>query len=168
MRLWIESFSTCQILNREFIVREDFKNKTFRIIIFQRKTKFEKTSFEFNFWETRFRWKNHIWKNRFDSVWAIQSNRIFNFRAYFKEHDSEAKLFIENQSLKGNFWKKESDSEAFFFNKLRFWFENFSSRQILNGELFVRADFENKTFGIIKFWRKIVFEKTGFEFNYFG
>ena len=50
--------------------------------------------------------------NRFDSVCSTESHRSFTFRAYFKNQDSEANLFIGNPCLK---W---SSSEK---KRIRIW-----------------------------------------------
>ena len=58
-------------------------------------------------------------KQCFDLISSAQNNKFFTLRALFKRHDFVANSFIENQSLKWNFPKKESDSEAnvFLYNE---------------------------------------------------
>ena len=117
MRLWIESFSTCQILNWEFIVPEDIENKTFWIIIFWRKFIFQKLRFLSSIFiqKSDFDQKITSEKKLSDSICSGKNNKFFTFRAYFKKHDFEASFFIENQSLKRNFLKKNSNFEMQFF-----------------------------------------------------
>ena len=64
---------------------------------------------------------------------------------------------------KGFFWKNEAVYEPNIFpEKKRFWFEIFSTCQVLDWEFNVQEDIENKTFRIIKFQRKTEFEKIIF------
>ena len=147
----------------EFIVHEDIENKAFRIFIFQRETNIEKITFWIQLFKNKISLKNSCETNRFDSVCSTESHRSFTFRAYFKKHDSEANLFIENQCLKWSSFEKKIriwsklfprkwDFELKIFQQVRFWNENFSFRKI----------FENKIFRIIIFQRKTNFEKFKF------
>ena len=85
-------------------------------------------------------------KNHFDSVCSTDGHRFFTFLAYFKKHDSEAILFIENQCLKGSSFEKKSDYEANFFLE----------KEVLNWNFFNKSDFE------LSFFRRRRFLKTKF------
>ena len=116
MRLWIESFSTCQILNREFIVPEDIENKTFWIINFWRKYIFQKPGYFRSIFiqKSDFDQKFTSEKKLSDSICSGKNNIVFSFRAYFKRHDFEVNLFFENQKS-GIFWKKIRILKRSFF-----------------------------------------------------
>ena len=135
MRLWIESFSTCQISNWEFIVPEDIENKTFWIIIFWRKFIFQKLRFLSSIFiqKSDFDQKLTSEKKRSDSICSGKNNKFFTFRAYFKRHDFEASFF----------WKSEFETEfSEKKNRILEWNCFLQIDQFLNREFFVVADFE--------------------------
>ena len=150
-RLWIESFSTCQIFNWEFIVPEGIENKTFWIIIFWRKFIFQKLRFLSSSFirKSDFEQKLTSEKKRSDSICSGKNNKFFTFRAYFKRHDFEASFFLKIRVWNGIFWKKNRILEWNFFLQID---------QFLNREFFVVADFEN-FFPIIVLWRENFFLK---------
>ena len=76
-------------------------------------------------------------KKSFDSICSTENNKFFTFRAYFKRHDFELNLSIENRVLKWNFLKKNSKFEWSFF---------LQTDQFLNQEFFVLADFDTVLF----------------------
>ena len=116
MKFWNENIQKCQVLYWEFFVPADFLIKIFSNNHILEKKNSRNSVIEFNFyWEIRFRSKVHIWKKLSDSICSGKNNIVFTFRAYFKRHDFETSFFIENQSLKRNFWKKNSNFEVKFF-----------------------------------------------------
>ena len=89
--------------------------------------------------------------------------RFLTLPADFKRHDFVANFFIENQSLKWNLWKRKNQIlKQTFSGTMKIWKENFPKGQVLNWEFFVPANFEYKTFRIIIFWRRNIFQKLSF------
>ena len=170
LRFWIENFSTSQILNWKFIVPEDMENITFRIIIFQRKTNFEKIKFWIQFLRNKISLKNSYVNKIVLTQFAPQKTKHFSvFVLILKGMTFYQTFSLEIRIWNEFFWKKKNQilKQTFSCTK-KIWNEKFPKCQILNWKFFVPADFENKTFGIIIFWRKIVFGKTAFEFIFFG
>ena len=114
-----------------------YRKQNFPINIFQRKTNSEKNQvFNSIFEKQDFDEKFICEKNRFDSTCFTESNRISKFRAYFKKHDSEADLFIENQCLKWGSFEK----------KIGLWSNFFLENEILTWKFFNKSDFELKIY----------------------
>ena len=109
--------SKSQFLNWEFFVPADFEYKNFQINIFWRRNIFQKLSFWVQFLlRNQISIKNsHLKKRRFDSICSADNNKFFTLRVYFKRHDFEASLPIENQSLKWNSLKKRFRFWSIFF-----------------------------------------------------
>ena len=140
--------SNTQFLNWEFFLPADFEYKNFQINIFWRRNIFQKLSFWVQFFieKSDFDQKFTTEKKRSDSICSTENNNFFTFRAYFKRHDFEASLPLENQSLKWNslkwfrFWSipfpLKWDFELKVFQHVRFWIENLSSRKISKTKLF--------------------------------
>ena len=159
MRLWIENFSTCQILNWEFIVPEDTENKTFWIIIFWRKFIFQK----FRFLSSIF-----IQRSDFDQKFTSEKNFLTQFVPGKTTNFSLFVLILKGMILKPAFWLKIRVWNGIFWKKIRnlkwsFFLQNY---QFLNREFFVLADFE-KIFSNNRFVeREFFFWNLDFEFHF--
>ena len=160
MRIWNDIFQNVRFLIENLWSRQISKTTFFEWSYFGKNLIFEKSGFEFNFfWKIRFRWKNLIWKKL---IWLNlhrrkQQNFSF-FLLFFKRHDFEANLFVENKSLKWSFFRKKRISfwskffrrkgafERKFFQHVRFWMETFSFRQTSKTKLLEKSSFGGKLF----------------------
>ena len=126
MKFWKQKNPKCQVLNWEIFVPADFENKTFRITFFWGRNFFQKLSFWIQFLlRNQVSMKNsHLKSKRFDSICSADSNKFFSLRAYFKRHDFEVNLSIENRILKWKFLKKKSNFEVKFFPTIWSVFES--------------------------------------------
>ena len=117
---------------------EDIENKTFRIIIFQRKTNFEKIKFWIQFLRNRISMKNSYVKKivltQFASRKAIQLPLFaLILKSMILKQIFSSAIGVWNEVL---LKKKESDYEAKFFLEI----------EILNWKIFNKSDFELKIY----------------------
>ena len=148
-RLWIDNFSTCQFLNWKFIVPEDIENKTFRIIIIQRKTIFWKIKFWVQFLRKRISLKNSYVKKIILTQFAPQMATDFSLfllisKSTILKQFLSLKISVRNEVL----LKKKSDYEANFF----------LGTEILNWKFFNKSDFELSFFRRGRFLKTKLFE----------
>ena len=133
MKIWNEKFPKCQVLNWEFFFPAVFQNKNFRIIIFQRKSNFEKIRFWIQLLRNRISMKSSYVKKivltQFASQKAIQLPLFaLILKSMILKQTFSSAIGVWNEVL---LKKKESDYEAKFFLEI----------EILNWKFFNKSDF---------------------------
>ena len=145
MRFWIENFSTSQILNWKFIVPEDIENITFQIIIFQRKTKFEKINFWVQFLRNKISLKNSCVKKIVLPQFAPQKATEISLFVLILKSTILKQIF----SLKISVW-----NEVLLKKRIRLWSKLFPRKWDFELKTFNKSEFELSYFVAEDFWKQ--------------
>ena len=153
MKFWKEKIPKCQVLYWEFLVPADFIIKNFSNNHILEKKFFPESQFLISifFENSGCDEKFTSEKKRFDSICSTENNKFFTFCAYFKRHDFEASLFMENENLKWNSLKK----------RIRLWSKFFLENETLNWKFSNMSAFE------LRIYRPGRYRKQKFSNNLF-
>ena len=145
VRLWNESFKTCQLLNgiNDFFRSVRFWVQCFSINVSEEEILFWKSGFQLNFFKKiRSRQNFFIWKITRSLKILQKNNQFIAFGVFFKKHDFEIKFSVEQQILKKKFiktqvlncpfWEIFSFRNKFFSHKGKFAIKELTKCQILN------------------------------------